>query len=289
MSVENKGRKCFIITPIGDANSETFRKAQGVIESVIKPVLESKGFGDIKPSYDINNIGMISTQIINRIINDDLVIANLTGTNPNVMYELCLRHVVAKPIIHICENGTDLPFDIKDCRTIFYQNDMLGVRELNQKINDFLEEIIYENDYKDNPVYVADKYNNLLKQSKGVEDATMLSLLMEMSSDIASLKRENEKLEVNLYKDKIGKNNTRKFYLAYLPTVSEDIVVEIWDSIPESGLTVIELANRLETSTEIILMIANGLGFKKLLAESTISKEIAREILKYILSMQKWK
>lgn len=80
---------------------------------------------------------MITTQIINRIINDDLVIANLTGTNPNVMYELCLRYVVAKPIIHICENGTTLLFDIKDSRTIYYENDMLGVEELKIKLSDF--------------------------------------------------------------------------------------------------------------------------------------------------------
>ena len=107
-------QSCFIITPIGDEKSTIFRKAKGVIDSVIKPVLELNGFSDIKPAYEINVSGMITTQIINRIINDDLVIANLTGTNPNVMYELCLRHVVAKPIIHICENRTTLPFDIKD-------------------------------------------------------------------------------------------------------------------------------------------------------------------------------
>ena len=93
-------KKCFIITPIGNENSDTFRKAKGVIESVIKPVLKGYGFDDIKPAYEINVSGMINTQIINRIIDDDLVVANLTGhdnigPNPNVMYELCLRHVVA--------------------------------------------------------------------------------------------------------------------------------------------------------------------------------------------------
>ena len=42
MGKENKeqGKKCFIITPIGSDGSEIFRKAKGVIESVIKPVLE---------------------------------------------------------------------------------------------------------------------------------------------------------------------------------------------------------------------------------------------------------
>ena len=117
---EKQEKKCFIITPIGNENSDVFRKAKGVIESTIKPVLHEYGFNDIKPAYEINISGMINTQIINRIIDDDLVIANLTGNNPNVMYELCLRHVVAKPIIHTSENGTSLPFDIKDNSTLFY-------------------------------------------------------------------------------------------------------------------------------------------------------------------------
>lgn len=160
---KEQGKKCFIITPIGDNGSETFRMAKGVIESVIKPLLENYGYDDVKPAYEINESGMITTQIINRIIDDDLVICNLTGNNPNVMYELCLRHVVAKPIIHICQNGTTLPFDIKDNRTIFYKNDMLGVQELKSQIEDFLKEIDYSKEYKDNPVYNAKRMNNLLK------------------------------------------------------------------------------------------------------------------------------
>ena len=43
-------KKCFIITPIGDEGSNTFRKAKGVIESAIKPVLQENGFDDIKPA-----------------------------------------------------------------------------------------------------------------------------------------------------------------------------------------------------------------------------------------------
>ena len=65
---EVQGKKCFIITPIGNDNSDIFRKAKGVIESVIKPVLTHYGFYDVKPAYEINVSGMINTQIINRII-----------------------------------------------------------------------------------------------------------------------------------------------------------------------------------------------------------------------------
>ena len=185
---EKKGKKCFIITPIGNENTDVFRKAKGVIESAIKPILMKYGFDDIKPAYEINLSGMITTQIINRIIEDDLVIVNLTGNNPNVMYELCLRHVVAKPIIHICEKGTSLPFDIKDSRTIFYENDMMGVEELKGMLCSFLDNISYTDDYIDNPIYVAKKYNHLLKETQGTEENEMFTMLINISNEISELK-----------------------------------------------------------------------------------------------------
>lgn len=45
---KEQGKKCFIITPIGNDGSDIFRKAKGVIDSVIKPVLQRNGFDDIK-------------------------------------------------------------------------------------------------------------------------------------------------------------------------------------------------------------------------------------------------
>lgn len=186
---EQQGKKCFVITPIGSENSDIFRKAKGVIESVIKPILKEYGFDDVKPAYEINVSGIINTQVVNRIIDDDLVIANLTGNNPNVMYELCLRHVTTKPIIHICENGTELPFDIKGSRTIFYTNDMLGVEELKAKLNDFLQEIDYQSEYIDNPIYGARKMDILLKNIP-VEGGNSVEIL---------LKKIYEKLDNNTF------------------------------------------------------------------------------------------
>lgn len=183
---EKQEKKCFIITPIGNENSDVFRKAKGVIESTIKPVLHEYGFNDIKPAYEINISGMINTQIINRIIDDDLVIANLTGNNPNVMYELCLRHVVAKPIIHICENGTSLPFDIKNNRTIFYENDMLGVEELKNNLGNFIEEIDFNTEYKDNPIYNAYRVSKLFKDapSSGSYETELLKIILNKIESI---------------------------------------------------------------------------------------------------------
>lgn len=255
-SNKNKqGRKCFIITPIGEGNSTIYRKAKGVIESVIKPILLEHGFDDIKPAYEINVSGMINTQIINRIINDDLVIANLTGNNPNVMYELCLRHVVAKPIIHICENGTQLPFDIKDNRTIFYENDMLGVDELKNGLQDFVKEVNYDKECLDNPVYSAYRMGKLLKSIDDTEGNDVSDILSKILDEVSRLtsgsyirrvspiqRRESdeESFEINS-EMRVGLERLNK------------------EGIP-SSMRVHELATRLYTTSENLVKIASKMG-----------------------------
>ena len=182
-NVPQADKTCFIITPIGNSNSAIYRHINGVIRSVIRPCLEKAGFTKIKAAHEINELGSINTQVITSILDADLVVANLTGTNPNVMYELCLRHAIAKPVIHICEEGTDLPFDIKDSRTIFYRNDMLGVDELKEALETMLREIDYTKDYKDNPIYNARAIDSIMKEDGG-ENST--SVIMSMLNKVMS-------------------------------------------------------------------------------------------------------
>ena len=166
---KHKGKTCFIITPIGPDKSEIRRHTDGVITSVLKPLLtEVLGFDKVEAAHDIAHSGSINTQVMNAVIDSDLVIANLTSLNPNVMYELAVRHATQKPIIHLCaKDGTKLPFDIVDQRTIFYSNDMLGVDELKNSLLNFLSGIVYDMKLTDNPIYNSRKkllvYNELEK------------------------------------------------------------------------------------------------------------------------------
>ena len=280
---ENR-KKCFIITPIGNENSDTFRKAKGVIESVIKPVLKEYGFYDIKPAYEINVSGMINTQIINRIIDDDLVISNLTGNNPNVMYELCLRHVVAKPIIHICEEGTTLPFDIKDNRTIFYTNDMLGVEELKANMVKFMKEIEYDAEYMDNPIYSAYRYGKLLKETQGTETNEVLKMLIDISGKISEMKTESQ-TSMTSYAPYIEYPEPEyiggEFHGA-IRNITKVKMEKVKRQYSNRNMNVHELARELNTTTKIILDIAAYVGVDATNARSVVEYEDMNKILNYI-------
>ena len=150
---QSTNKTCFIISPLGEENSETRRKADGLIKSALRPVLEKIGYKVIAP-HEIDTPGSITKQVIQHLLEDELVVANLTELNPNVMYELAVRHAKRLPVVCVAENGTKLPFDIATERTVFYDNDMAGVEKLKTKLANVIKEAIADKK-QDNPIYGA--------------------------------------------------------------------------------------------------------------------------------------
>ncbi|MUJ20608.1 hypothetical protein [Aliivibrio fischeri] len=144
-------KECFIVTPIGDATSAIRREIDGLINTVFTPVLGEFGLTCIA-AHSISESGSITRQVIQGLLESDLVIANLTNLNPNVMYELGVRHSTGKPTIVIARDDVILPFDLSDERTIFYKNDISGVNELKVSLRKMLPKALEEK-RADNPVY----------------------------------------------------------------------------------------------------------------------------------------
>lgn len=111
---------CFVVGPIGKDGSEERKHSDLLLHAVIKEVLEAEEFGyAVKRADEDADPGMIGDRVVTDIIRAELVVADLTGLNPNAFYELGIRHSTEKPTIHIAKSGTLLPFDNVSHRTIF--------------------------------------------------------------------------------------------------------------------------------------------------------------------------
>jgi hypothetical protein len=116
--VEQPKKKCFVIAPIGDDKSATREHSDLVLRYIINPVIEALGFAPGERADHLGKPGVITTQILERIAQDDLVIADLTDHNPNVFYELAIRHGLRKPFVQMIKADQRIPFDVGQQRTI---------------------------------------------------------------------------------------------------------------------------------------------------------------------------
>ncbi|MCM3525258.1 hypothetical protein M3687_09290 [Bacillus subtilis] len=188
---KDANKRAFVITPIGNENTDIRRSAEGFIDAVIVPILDELGF-QTAVAHRMTDGGSITNQLINRILEDDLVIANLTGLNPNVMYEVAVRHAIRKPIVHVCEHGTKLPFDLGAERTIFFANDMMGVIEVQGIFKKYVESALEEQD-PDNPIYRATSESMILKhvQDQDPDEFLVLKRLGDIEGLLKNLSNQN--------------------------------------------------------------------------------------------------
>jgi len=111
-------KRCFVVSEFGIDDKTRLARKQ-TLKHLVKKVLEPMGY-EVQRADDIDDLGQITHQIIERLLDDELVVADLTGLNPNVFYELAVRHAVRKPVITLMTFGQEIPFDLKDVRTVFY-------------------------------------------------------------------------------------------------------------------------------------------------------------------------
>lgn len=134
-----KKKTCFVISKIEeDANHYSNIFYEGIVEEALKDTF------DIKRADKIHSAGNIWGDILENLENSDLVIADLTDLNPNVFYELGIRTHIGKPIIQFIQDITQLPFDLKQIRTIQYGLGYSALKKAKNNLRKFIEKINFQ-------------------------------------------------------------------------------------------------------------------------------------------------
>lgn len=146
---------CFVISPIGEAGSEQRIRADKILKHVIKPAVEPLDYVVIRADQ-ISSPGLITSDIVRSIADAALVIADMTGHNPNVFYELAVAHSLLKPVISVMEAGETIPFDVSNSRIIFINHtDLDSVANCIEAIKAQVASIATESVPLDNPISIA--------------------------------------------------------------------------------------------------------------------------------------
>lgn len=125
-------RKCFIVMPFGNEN------LQIVFEDFVRPVIEEKCDLDCERGDDVFGSSIIMDDIRNSIDRADIVVADLTGKNANVFYEVGICHTVDKPVLLMAQSIEDVPFDLRHRRVLLYEYSPRGCKKLEKALQENL-------------------------------------------------------------------------------------------------------------------------------------------------------
>jgi hypothetical protein len=107
---------------------------------VILPQAESAGFQVVRID-EKDGPGVIFQDMQREIEQAGIVIAEISPANTNVFYELGYAHALGKPTILLARRGSDLPFDIRSYRVVFYNDTIGGKPEVERSLRKHLESI----------------------------------------------------------------------------------------------------------------------------------------------------
>lgn len=122
----------FVLTPF---NEKYFSQYQ-----VIEALVIDMGFNCTRGD-DSNISSNILGHIIEQISKARLVIANISGRNPNVFYELGIAHALGKPVIIVSESLSDIPFDVNASRILAFDDE----KDLGRKLRNWFVHTLAKN------------------------------------------------------------------------------------------------------------------------------------------------
>lgn len=177
-------RKCFVISPIGNDGSEARKRAEQVFKYIIAPVCGEMEFEPIRVDK-LNQSDVITQTIIDYLVKSELVIADITGHNPNAFYEMGFRASTGKPIIHLRGKNERIPFDIAGIRAFDYDlSDLDSVEEVKTRLIKTIGALSFDiqsNQGNEECVGIREINNDV---------SQLVSILYEIQDEISRLKNE---------------------------------------------------------------------------------------------------
>ena len=139
---EEQGQKpekktCFVIMPFSDPEGYERGHFRSIYEYTFVPAIRAAGYEPLR--IDDNSVSnLIHGKMMNELINAPMVLCDLSTNNPNVLYELGIRHAYDKPVVLVQEIGQDRIFDIGAITSVEYHPTRLyeEVVEDQQKITE---------------------------------------------------------------------------------------------------------------------------------------------------------
>jgi hypothetical protein len=123
--------RCFVIMP--------FHESFGLVYEQIQRTLSGLNIDCLRADEE-HQAGNIPDRVLKHLRHNSLIVADLTGQNPNVLYELGYAHALGRPVILLCQDHDALPQDLSTFRAIQYNVKYSGIQQLGQQLSAAVED-----------------------------------------------------------------------------------------------------------------------------------------------------
>ena len=125
---------CFVLMPFEE-------KMRPIYDGHICKIIESERLNCLRAD-EIVGTNLITWDVWEKINRARFLIADLTGKNANVFYEVGLAHALGKEVILLTQTMGDVPFDLKALRCIVYSYTPKGMKDMEIKLKETIIELI---------------------------------------------------------------------------------------------------------------------------------------------------
>jgi hypothetical protein len=147
---------CFVMMPFGAWFDRYYQE-------IYVPAIKEAGFEPVRAD-ELFTTGSVVEQIWEQIEKAKLLLADLSGKNPNVFYELGLSHAARKPVVFTASAVEDVPFDLRHLRVIIYDiREPEWATRLRKSVTDYLR-----NAMKEPGKSIPHPFRTLVEQSEGI-------------------------------------------------------------------------------------------------------------------------
>lgn len=183
---------CFVVMPFG-RDAEEQKWFRGWYEVVIAPAIHASGYEPVLSAGE-EQPGAINDEIRAHLAFDPMVLVDLGGfekaddPNPNVMYELGIRHALGLPLVIMAWEGQRLPFDVSNQRVIMHDRQLLDIEINKRKIVAFVQAASEGKYYK--PMDAVGRMATIAAASEALGKDEILSVLVQEVRELKGSVRE---------------------------------------------------------------------------------------------------
>lgn len=222
---------CFVVMPFGRTEEEV-RWYEGWYKEVVRPAVEEAGFEPVLSATE-EKPSAINDEIRRHLALDPMVVVDLAGfkpsdqPNPNVMYELGIRHAMNLPVVMMAWKGQKLPFDVGNQRAVMEDRDFLSLSENRDKLVAFLESAADGEYYK--PMDAVGRTATLDLASDNLGEDSVLAALVGEVEEVKHMLGQRVAIpklppitSIKIMSGRTGGNQVRKELYAFFQDIGGD-------------------------------------------------------------------